>query len=114
DYWDVKQPGLFWFYLIGGKFFGFDEVGIHGFELLYMISFAVVLTLTLRNYFERKWGHVLAALMMVGYYYGLNGVPHPRLGLDYLTQVEGLVAFPLFLCLWFSVKGARTSKFWQL
>src|SRR5579864_415008 len=48
DYWDIKQPGIFLFYLAGGKLLGFNEVGIHGFELLYMVTLALVLMLTLR------------------------------------------------------------------
>src|SRR6266566_2432657 len=59
DYWDIKQPGIFLFYLAGGKLFGFDEIGIRGFELLYMVGFALVLMIALRNYFEQRWSTVL-------------------------------------------------------
>lgn len=29
DYWDNKQPGLFWFYGLAGMLFGCIELGIH-------------------------------------------------------------------------------------
>ena len=52
DFWDVKQPAIFLFYLLGGDLFGFHEVGIHAFELLYMLALSVVLQRTLRGYFH--------------------------------------------------------------
>jgi hypothetical protein len=41
DVFDVKQPGIFVFYAIGGSLFGFTEVGIHLFELIYWLAFSV-------------------------------------------------------------------------
>src|ERR1044071_5583827 len=32
DYWDIKQPAVFLFYLLAGKCLGFTELGIHAFE----------------------------------------------------------------------------------
>jgi hypothetical protein len=37
DFWDFKQPGIFAFYSAAGRLFGFDEVGIHAFELGWML-----------------------------------------------------------------------------
>jgi hypothetical protein len=104
DYWDIKQPGIFGFYLLGGKLFGFNEVGIHGFELLYMTFLAVVLMVTLRKYLEYAWASALVVLMTVGFYYGVSGLPHATQ--NYLTQVEGVVGLPMFLCLWFASQAA--------
>jgi hypothetical protein len=95
DFWDIKQPGIYWFYQAAGRLFGFHEVGIHLFELLWMMAFAVTLLVTLR----RRWGPGLAAtlapLLSVGAYYAATGDVH-------LTKVEGLVGFPLYLTLWFA------------
>lgn len=41
DVWDLKQPGVFLFYLFAGKIFGFTEIGVHLFELLYWLVFSV-------------------------------------------------------------------------
>lgn len=108
DYWDIKQPGIFAFYLLGGKLFGFTEVGIHAFELLYMTSLAALLIVTLRKYFQYAWSGAVVILTTVGFYYGVSGLPHATQ--DYLTQVEGLVGLPLFLCLWFSSEATRVEK----
>ncbi len=104
DYWDIKQPGIFFFYLAAGKLFGFDEIGIHAFELLYMAAFALILVITLWEYFESPWSNGLVALLTVGFYYCVSRIPHA--GQDTLTQVEGLVGFPMFLCLWFASRAA--------
>ena len=95
DYWDIKQPGIFIFYLLGGELFGFNEVGIHAFELLYLIAFAAILSITLRRYYESSYFADLVPLVTVGIYYGVSGITQ-------LGQVEGLVCFPMFLCLWFA------------
>ncbi|MBK8210080.1 MAG: hypothetical protein IPK78_08965 [Rhodospirillales bacterium] len=33
DIWDMKQPGVFWFYWLGGKIFGFSELSVKLLEL---------------------------------------------------------------------------------
>lgn len=35
DFWGLKQPGIFLFFVAGGTLFGYTEVGIHLFELIY-------------------------------------------------------------------------------
>lgn len=100
DFWDLKQPGIFVFYLFGGTLFGFSEAGIHFFELLYMIALAVVLVVTLKSRFESRRIASLLPLLTVGIYYGVAGAWH-------LTQAEGLVSLPLYLALWFADGGVR-------
>ena len=112
DFWDVKQPAIFVFYLLGGRLFGFSEVGIHLFELLYLLLFSAALIVTLREAFEHHWGPGLAALLAVGYPYAIVGDWH-------LTQVEGLAGPPIYLALWFATRAAdperkgRTSWAWS-
>ena len=36
DFWDIKQPGIYWYFAAAGSLFGFDEIGIHTFELVWM------------------------------------------------------------------------------
>src|SRR6478672_5676630 len=76
DFWDIKQPGIFLFYLLAGKLFGFHEVGIHAFELLYMMAFAVVMLVTLRRYYENRSVGALVPLLSVGVYYVISGSWH--------------------------------------
>lgn len=98
DFWDVKQPGIYLFYLTGGKLFGYSEVGLHLFELAYQLVFAVVLIVTLRDVFRRRWIGPLVALFVLGTYYAT--VEPVELG-----QVESLVGFPLYLTVWCSVRA---------
>ncbi|MEA5606196.1 glycosyltransferase family 39 protein [Nostoc sp. UHCC 0252] len=110
DFWDLKQPGIYYFYFLAGTLFGFSEIGIHIFELIYMVLFSIILQLTLKPYFRHQTIASLVPLLTVGTYYVSSY--HRQ-----LTQVEGLVGFPLFLCLWltyesFSCEGK--PRFFQL
>jgi hypothetical protein len=93
DYWDPKQPGLFWFFQLGGALFGFSEVGIHALEVLVMVAFAGFLMFGLRDAFATRRGPAFAALLVVGMYFAACGDWH-------LTQIEGLVGLPLFAVAW--------------
>jgi hypothetical protein len=90
DYWDNKQPGLYLFYLLAGRAFGSSEFGIHLLELLWMLVFALVLMVSLRGAFRQPWLSALVPVATIGVYYGLAGE-------NELTQLEFLVALPLFL-----------------
>jgi len=100
DFWDVKQPGIFYFYFLGGTFFGFNEIGIHVFELIYMVFFSLILLLTLKSYFQHRIIASLVPLLTVGVYYTVSGPWH-------LTQVEALVNFPLFICFWLTYQSFK-------
>src|SRR4249919_2061776 len=52
DFWDVKQPGIYLWYLGGGALFGYSEVALHLVEVAYQLAFAVVLIVTLRGRFS--------------------------------------------------------------
>lgn len=97
DVWDIKQPGIIFFYLIGGKMFGFTEIGIHLLETAYWLIFSLMLIVWLKKYFSNPIYAALIPLFTIGIYYSVSGSIH-------LTQVEGLVCFPMFLCLWFCQK----------
>ncbi|MCC5615291.1 hypothetical protein LC605_09420 [Nostoc sp. CHAB 5836] len=102
DFWDVKQPGIFCFYFLAGTLFGFNEIGIHIFELIYMVFFSIVLLLSLKSYFQHQIIASLVPLLTVGVYYTVSGAWH-------LTQVEALVGFPLFICLWLTYQSFKVE-----
>lgn len=109
DLWDVRQPGLFFFYTIAGVVFGFSEVGVHLFELLYMLALGVALTITLRSRFETRAIASLVPLFTVGVYY-MSVAKTAQ-----LTQLEALVGFPLFFCLWLAANPrGRGGIGWRL
>jgi hypothetical protein len=91
DVWDVKQPGIYLFYWLGGRAFGFSEAGIHALELLWNLGLALAILTMLRRSFRVSWGPAVAAVLAVGYACALM-----RDG-D-ITQVESLVGLPLFIC----------------
>lgn len=100
DFWDLKQPGIFYFYFLAGTLFGFNEIGIHVFELIYMVFFSIILLLSLKSYFQHQIIASLVPLLTVGVYYIVSGSWH-------LTQVEALVGFPLFICLWLTYQSFK-------
>ena len=97
DVWDIKQPAIFVFYLTAGKLFGFTEIGVHLLELLYWLSFGVILTAGLKKYFINPFFALLTPLFTIGIYYAVSGSLH-------FTQAESLVCFPLFMALWLCLK----------
>lgn len=88
DFWDMKQPGVFWFSQLAGSLFGFNEVGIHFGELLWMMALAVVLVLLAGRHLQNRWLAFLAPLFCLGPYYAV-------VNYQYLTMVEGLVHLPI-------------------
>jgi hypothetical protein len=107
DYWDVKQPAIYAFFLTGGRLFGFHEVGIHLFELLYQLAFALTLVSTLRTRLRNPLAVSLAPVLSIGLTYAVSGAWH-------LTQVEGLAGFPLYLTLWFALRaGDEDGRAWH-
>jgi hypothetical protein len=108
DFWDLKQPGIFAFYLIGGSLFGFSTSGVHEFELLWQLAFAALLVVALRPRLHNVAAAAVAPLLAVGSYYS-GTVPW------HLTQVEGLVGFPLFCFVWAAIAALERSPIdWRL
>jgi hypothetical protein len=91
DFWDIKPPGIFLFYLAGGSLFGANEIGIHLFELLWMLL-AIPLLLALAGTGISRARLLAAALLFVGSYYVLAGE-------GMLANAEGLMNPPLLLVL---------------
>ncbi|WP_055076609.1 hypothetical protein [Pseudanabaena sp. 'Roaring Creek'] len=102
DFWDLKQPGIYWFYFLAGKFFGFNEIGIHTFEILYFLMFSIVLSNTLKHYYKYSITSSFVPILTVGIYYASAGAWH-------LTQLEALVGFPIFLTIWFIYQSSKSE-----
>ena len=106
DFWDFKQPGIFAFYYAAGRLFGFDETGIHAFELAWMLALSVVIMLAMRGWRPGPLAAIVAPVLTVGHYYAVSESWH-------LTQVEGLVGLPMLLALWLASTpdaSARTTR----
>lgn len=92
DFWDLKQPGIYLFHWSAGTLFGFSEVGLHTFELLYMLVFAALQVVVLRRYLAFEWLAMAVPLLTIGSYYALSTEWH-------LTQPAILLSAPLFCVL---------------
>jgi hypothetical protein len=97
DVWDLKQPGVFWFYWLAGKTFGFTMIGVRMFELAWLGALAVAMMLCLRRYFSHAWMGSVAAIGAIASYYTFAGS-------EELTQVEMLVSLPMFLSVWLTAR----------
>lgn len=95
DVWDVKQPAIFLFNYLAGKLFGFTAEGVHLFELLWQLVFAVVIVVALRPLLRYRWLAPLAPLAILASYW-VFCAPHQQ------TQLEILVGLPLFVVAWIS------------
>jgi hypothetical protein len=93
DFWDLKQPGIFLFYLAGGSAAGFTQSGIHIFEIAWQCAFGGTLFAALRGAVRRPAVAALAVLAVPAAYYAGTTSWH-------LTQVEALTGLPLLCCAW--------------
>jgi hypothetical protein len=103
DVWDLKQPGIFIFYELGGSLFGFTPEGVHLFELIWQIAFAVCLIIALRTVLQHRWLASVAPVACLASYY-IFCKPHQQ------TQVEGLVWLPMFVVAWLTSIDWRGSR----
>jgi len=106
DLWDLKHPGIFLFFAAGGALFGFTEIGIHLFELLWMLALAVAVRLTAGRYLLNEVAAALAPALTVGFYFAVATGVHQ-------TQTEVIVGLPMLCSLAFAAaavrRGARGS-----
>lgn len=103
DFWDLKQPGIFFFYLIAGRIGGFSETGIHFVELVYLLVFAALLLAATKRYFRSSAVAALVPVLSVGAFYAVARDWH-------LTQIEGLVGLPLLLTAWIAAESAGPDR----
>ncbi len=99
DLWDIKQPGIFWFYFVAGKAFEFTAVGVHVVEWLWLGCAALLLRWAASIAFINAWVAELVPLLTIGLYYWCAGP-------FFMTQVEILVTLPLAGCLLASTLGS--------
>jgi hypothetical protein len=102
DLWDLKHPGIFLFFAAGGALFGSTEIGIHLFELLWMLALAVAVRLTAGRYLLNEVAAALAPALTVGFYYAVATGVH-------LTQTEVIVGLPMLCSLAFAASAVRRS-----
>jgi hypothetical protein len=103
DFWDLTNPGLFAYYLVGGTLFGFTEKGIPLFELATLLAFSAILQVTQKGRYQSPWISSSAPLFSIGAYYAMAGHWH-------LTRTELLIALPLYLAAWFASRETDSDR----
>ena len=109
DYWDIKPPGVFFFYSFAGRLLTPSEPGVHAVELLWQLAAGVALAWIALICVRHPVAVALAPLASIGMYYAFSTS-------DHLTQVEALMALPLALSLLacFKLSKNPTSAGWSL
>jgi hypothetical protein len=103
DFWDIKQPGIYWFYLLAAQTVGFDQLSIRAFELMVLACFAVLLIAALWRYYGHRWLAAVVPVASVGSYYSA--------ATDWqLTQPEFIVTFPIFCSAWLLGRTYRSLR----
>lgn len=103
EFWDNKQPGIYWFYWLAGRLFGFTQEGVRAFEIVWVLALAAVLMAWLGRWLERPWPAAVAALATCNGYLAL--APLWDLG-----QLEMLVGLPAALSAWLLSVGLQAER----
>jgi hypothetical protein len=91
EFWDMKQPGIYWWYLASGSLFSFDAIGLRWMDLCWSVAVAWVLWAALRH--RGALVAVLGPCLAFLSFYARTTQGH-------LSQVEWLVAGPIAVLLW--------------
>ena len=100
DYWDMKQPGIYWWYQAAGSMFGFDAPGLRWMDLLWSLAVGWMLWAALRS--RGTLAAVLGACLAFATFYGRSSQWH-------LSQVEWLVCGPIVVVLWCVAEPAAAT-----
>ena len=90
-FWDLKQPGIYWWNELAGQLFGFDSLGIRIMDTCWAVAVALLLWLLLRSR-----SSLIAALGPMFALASFYAVAEPWM----LSQVEWLVGAPLAALMW--------------
>jgi hypothetical protein len=101
DFWDLKQPGIYYFYLAAGLAGGFSPFAVHAFETAYQLVFAAVLIYATSRFATTARAATIVPLFGIAWCYLVTQYQQQ-------LQVEGLAGFPLFLTAWLACEGTRS------
>lgn len=102
DFWDIRQPGLIGIYWLAGESLGFDEIGLHLFDLLFWSAFAVFVSITWPRMMGRNDLTVWPAIATAGWYWAVTGSVQQM-------QPEAMVGPLLYIHLYLLMRTSRWS-----
>jgi len=94
DFWDIKQPGIFWWYALARSLPGGDLVGVRLLELMWQTATAILLIRVMRNAVTRPWIAYLTPVLALGPYFVTGGLSGWGLAL-----IEPMIGMPILLML---------------
>jgi hypothetical protein len=103
DFWDLKQPGIFAFYLTAGSAFGFTQTALHAADVVWQCTLGAAAFVALRRIVRRPAVAAFAVLASPGAYFAGTTSWH-------LTQVEALAGLPLFGCAWAALAAEESPR----
>lgn len=108
DYWDIKQPGIFAFYWVFSKLFGFNTWGVHLGEISYWVTISIALIILLRPLLHNTALAAFAPLVFLATYFSQTLAWHA-------TQVESLIAGPIVISILFCANAEvrERGKWWR-
>jgi hypothetical protein len=106
DFWDLKQPGIFYAYLFASWICGLDEICIHSCELVLWLAFSLGLQRLTAPWVATRSIASVAPLFCGGFYYAIAS------SWD-LSQVEAIVGIPLLLSLVLALNAAQRWGRWR-
>jgi hypothetical protein len=92
DFWDLKQPGIYWFYEVAHLLPGPDLLDVRLLDLGWTLATGLLVLIAARSLTDRRWLRAAAPAIVLAPYQltaGANG----------LTQIETLVGLPLLAAL---------------
>ncbi len=103
DFWDIKQPAIFAFFLAGGSLFGFTQIGSHVADVVWQLAFSVAIVFALRDALDDARWAAFGPIAVVGAYFAGSSPWH-------LLQVEELVGLPLFCTAWCAIAALGSER----
>lgn len=100
DYWDLKPPGIFFWYSAAGRIFGYSEIGLHAFDLLNAVMTAVLAFAAARQCAASSFAAVASGVICGVTYFGIADAKT-------LAQPEGMILPALLLVLIATCRGGR-------
>ena len=103
DFWDIKQPGIFAFFVAGGSLFGFTQIGAHATDVVWQVAFSIAIVFALRDALDDARWAAFGPIAVVGAYFAGSSPWH-------LLQVEELAGLPLFCTAWCAIAALRNAR----
>jgi len=102
DLWDIKQPGIYWFYQLG-DLLGLGGMGARVLELVLVMVCGLLVWRTTRSWDLHPWARIAAPGLVLGTYLLLSH----RSGIGQIEGLSNLLVVIMVAACWPAVPGRR-------